>query len=327
MIDTVNLRPCTDRPLKLRHEVKMGKGTNLIREWSQPNDGTVEWRLKDPQTGLFLKGSTVSRPWIQVSLPRLQYGNNFRILRCQEEIDLALGSLTGTLEGIFEEVPEMEFTRVDLGLQFWAPCASALSALHGAPHPEVRSEPTRYEVKSDAHSLRFQGRELVIAGYDKIGQMTKKRGATEIREAYGHMAGEVLRLEFQLRGKKLTRVLSNDDSYPTRLRFDESYEAYRKLALGFDRVSVQSFSSRMELMANAFAVMENSGITMADGRGPMSHLAEIVSSATMRRYRKAVRKYRLELQGIDWEQLLPPIWNPTNPHLVTDFQDLEDGSR
>ena len=330
MIDTIWARPVHGAVLEANEELK-----RFIPSPTAPNFPGFSFSslssssygpsrlLRDEDSGLQITSSNQSNPKIKVSLPRLLHsGGNFRLITCDHEIQRAQSLLKEKVEKAFISMPPLEFRRVDLVLQFWIDCAAVLKALKSHQYPQIRQSPTEWESASNDHSLQFKGKEMTIGAYDKMYHMLKNcRGDKELYEQH---RGKVLRVEFLLKGNKLKKLLSDGENYPTHLDFNRCYQEYRKLLLGFEKVTTQKYANKTHFILDLIARTSKAGVTMDDGRSPLDHWEDFPrSNSTCRAHRALMRKTLLESVCADWGQLVPEIWSPTNKFLVQDFEALE----
>lgn len=144
-----------------------------------------------------------------MSLPRLKYPHNGYLLGSQAEIDEAL-QRADELVGQVAAAPESRrFSRVDLVWKFRVPIQSFLQAHRTAQHPHIRAEP----VLRKWTSLSWAGSKMKVRMYDKRKELTK-------------LAGDILRVEFQLQHEKLSRELHASRDPLKKLDWTGCYAAY-----------------------------------------------------------------------------------------------------
>jgi hypothetical protein len=141
-------------------------------------------------------------------------------------------------------------------------------------------------VRYETRSLAFPGSEVRISFYDKL------------REQCGR-DGNILRVEIQLRGRRLMQELGNGERVET-LDFDVCYQAYRRIMLGFQPPALPRVSRIVELLA----LGEREGWT-AGGSSPVEIYAASMSPGGVRRLRKEMASIRPSVHQIDWAELLP----------------------
>lgn len=139
--------------------------------------------------------------WCEVSLPRLLFGHNGRLLATQADMDAALEKLRGELAG-FADVPAVaewpKPSRLDLAWQFdvrkrlGRPPQALILAHGGLQHPAVREPPVPRR-----NSLTWEGSKLRLQLY---GKSRKQK-----------LGDSIIRAELRLRGEHMNRALRHGD--------------------------------------------------------------------------------------------------------------------
>lgn len=252
-------------------------------------DGTVSrregFKYEHRSTGLRATGDENEIKWIEVSLPRLLFGHNGRLITSQKEIDLAMRMVSRLLKEIgVQQTALRYFTRVDLVWQFQGDPAAFIAAHRNCKHRSIRKEAGSF----DNNSLFWQGSQMRVSMYDKVLEQTAKRG-------------DVVRVEVQLRGKRLKSELSDDEySNVTGLSFHDCYQAYRRILLGFRPAGLPKVGTVAELLALA----DRHGWT-ANGVRAFDLWARGKSAKQISRVRQQMDALRPEVHQIDWNKLLP----------------------
>lgn len=238
----------------------------------------------DRESGLRAEGDDHEIHYVEVSLPRLLHGTNAKLIKSQAEIDEALRRLRMKLNEIgIRQTADYWFSRVDLVWQFRVDPDAFICAHKNCRHKKIRKDQGHYT----GQSLYWRGSELMIRMYDKTLEMTKKPGS-------------IVRVEAQLRSRRLRKELAGGAEQVTRLDFGKCYQAYRSLMLGFCPAAMPKASRWVELLAiGQRADWQWDGVSMFDiwARGK--------STKTLRRIQRELAAIRTEVHGIDWSVLLP----------------------
>ena len=167
---------------------------------------------------------------VEVSLPRIIWGHNGRLIKSDKEFGNALAWLQyllgtillpslpndGFIPGFTARTTGCHYTRVDVVWQFPA-CDGVLAALRYARHAKIRSDPSVFK----GRGVSLKGTFLEILAYDKVRQMHLMKAITH----------EVHRVEIRLRGKALDDVYRYADGRGyTRLDYDWCQEMLRRVA-------------------------------------------------------------------------------------------------
>lgn len=194
--------------------------------------------------------------------------------------------------------PEFEhfhFTRVDLVYQFRGDPAKFVLAHRHARHPRIRGKVHNYSDRS----LVFKGSEMRITIYDKLREITGKNG-------------DVTRVEIRLGGRRLKEELGAGELV-TSLNFNTCYQAYRRILMGFQPVSIPEASGIAQLLA----VSERERWT-SNGVSAFDIYASGLCERQIRRLRSAMANLRPEVHSFDWSTLLPAEGPPPPVDIVTE---------
>lgn len=224
--------------------------------------------------------------YAEVSLPRVLYGHNSRLIASQNALNHAVNVVSSLLDEITQPArSEPIYTRIDLVWQIGGDIKEFLLAYRNARTRFVRKPAIIY---TDS-GLRWQGRGFVLNLYEKTLRETKK-------------PGHIIRIEAQLRGKALERHLGNDIKH---LRFRRLYRAYRKILLSLNPTAIP----RLTRCADILAFAERNGIPLVDywaiGKSPI----------TVRRVRKEVAVRQIEYARLNPKTLFPLPRPPRAVHL------------
>ena len=232
----------------------------------------------------------------RASLPRLLYGHNGRLIPNQPDLDAARVLFQAKTEEICDlPCSSCHYTRIDLVWQFCCDVARYILAHRHARHPRLRCDPVHYE----ARSLALEGSDMRISFYDKTLERFKR-------------PGDILRVEVQLRGKRLREELGAGERV-TRLNFAECYAAYRRIMLGFCPPAIQQAGRISQFLA----IGERDG-WQANGVPAFDLYTADKSSRQVRRIQGQMAACRPAVFEIDWADILP-VDGPPAP------VDLEEG--
>lgn len=204
---------------------KEAKGNRIIRttKWSFSLLGL---RLFSTEPGRLTK--------IECELPCLLWGHNGRLIQDQNAIDKALQVLRKILQFISPTDHKGEYSTIDLGhvcridlaWQYDRPVQDLKTLLQHAKHPRIQSPPDLY----GNGNLSFNGKSLRISIYDKLKK--EKDGRLSPTSAQN-----ACRIECQIKSKKYIaeRFGLNPDEGLRTLKFNDLYEVFRGLLLGFSQ--------------------------------------------------------------------------------------------
>ncbi len=151
-----------------------------------------------------------TRTFIRYVCVSTQQLNNLRVI-----LDDAMEALLNIASEVsYHQDNGYEFKRVDLCWQFQGEPEVFLLAHRFIKHPEIHKTKAFFEDES----VNWWGREMKIRIYDKLRQKTK-----------GEISGQVIRVEVELRHKKLRRLFCGDKSVPlTYIQIDRAYQIFRE---------------------------------------------------------------------------------------------------
>ena len=237
----------------------------------------------DPTTGYRAYGDTYCLKYHRASLPRLLHGDNGKLIKSQAELDAAMDLLLAKAGELgIPQIHGYQYTRVDLVLQFIGDPAAFVSAHLHARHPRIYSDPVRYETRS----LALKGSELRITIYDKIYKTFKRNG-------------NIVRVEIQLKGRVLMEMLGQGQKV-TSLNFDDCYQTYRRIMVGFVSNAIPKVGGGINLLAAA----QRDGYR-PNGISAFDFYTTGKCERQIRRIKKELASYRSVVHEIDWSQLLP----------------------
>ena len=243
--------------------------------------------LTERETGVRVSGTRFSARHIEVSLPRLLFGHNSRLIHTQHQLHEALDKLNDLVgEVCFQADDEAHdhFSRADLVWQIRGDMAVFLAAHKNCRHRSIRKDMGHYQ----GQGFYFQGQQLRVRFYDK---RLKQSG----------QAGDVIRVEVQLRGDRLREAFSGFEWRKlTTLSLWRCYEVYREIMCGFCPNPLPRVSTMAEILA------------LADREGWTSNSIPLFDIVTARqskrnvsRLRKQMALLRPAIHEIHWETLLP----------------------
>lgn len=315
MIDTVRIR--LSRPLRCPHQetkerVKSDDGWrfaySLFRVGTAQCWGLLVTHLRtDLRIGIV--GDTVVM--VEVSLPRLIFGENASIITSQGEIDRALAEIESLLANWAGRPAEnggeiWEFARVDLVLPFRIPgfpAAAFINAMATMNHPDCRTYNSKWRHGTTTNAAYHAAGDMTILSYDKQLEVDESRGP-----------GNVARIEIRLEGAPLQRWLGPEVGvFPRALRFEDCYRAYRGILRKFRPVTYQMVEKRsvMQFLRDLLAHAHQQGWTMADGRPVLDHLRSCdAGSQTIRKYERDLAGRQLASMSVSWDELIPEQWPP-----------------
>jgi hypothetical protein len=219
------------------------------------------------------------------SLPRFLFGNNAKLIQDQAQLDASLAKLFEKATELGRPTTEaVQFTRVDLVWQFQVDIQLFIQAHRNSRHSRIRSDPFLYEKRS----LIFKGSEVKIRMYDKLREMFKNK-----------RNGNVLRVEVELHGDRLKEELGGGEQV-TSLNFDQCYQAFRHVMIGFEPPPVPNAGGIAEVLATGM----REGWT-AGGVPFFEWYTRNMSVRNISRLRRQIEALRPTFYQIDWSKLLP----------------------
>lgn len=261
-----------------------------------PAAGLDSFLIIHKKTKLRAKFCAKILAWVEVSLPKVLFDNNGKLLSSQSDIRNAFRRVDGILNSFSTSGRSGRiFRRVDLVWQFSGEPVLYANAHRNCFHPMIRKPVVDY----GNNGLAWKGSQVTIRMYDKLLEQTKK-------------TGDVVRVEVQLRGKKLRQVLANDAPV-AKLDFVTCYIRYKSIVQKFQPQSVPDVRDPIDLLA--YAQTEH-GVNLwhhwkAHYKNPQSR----------NRVRREYLARKLRYSEIDWDDVLParrPLWKAET--------DLKNGS-
>lgn len=248
--------------------------------------GFDAWCFTHIKSGLraWFKSSLLS--YVEVSLPRILFGSNGRLIRNQKQLSRAEKELERVLLEIAEPaLSARRIIRLDLAWHVAGDPEAFVAAHRLVRHPFVRADPviqTRHSISWGKGKNRFR---LLI--YDKCRQMKLGKG-------------NVVRVEVQLRSKRLS------STFPTLLdpngvlcripHFKRLYKAFRKILV---KLSPRQLP-KLRTIADLFAIAENhQGVSLFDCWSVGKNAQHV------RRTQAKVAACQLRYSKIAWKRLLP----------------------
>jgi hypothetical protein len=285
MIDTVRYyqRRAYNYPVSL---ASIRKGGSFISGFKVECKGYKIYVVEDCSSGLRAGFAANSLYYVEVSLPRILFGHNGHLIAWQNEIDAALQKVELILNQFSTALdPARVYRRVDLVWQFMGdPSIFALAHRH-CRHPMIHRPPIAY----GNDGLEWRGSSLKIIMYDKLLQQAKR-------------SGDVVRLEVQLRGRSLVRLLGNRVAVSD-LIFSRCYKTYRTIIQKFSAKLVPKISNTLDLIAFG---TEKYNLDL------WPHWASTYKNPqSLNRARRQLLVRKLKYFGVNWSTLLPkgrPVW-------------------
>ena len=135
--------------------------------------------------------------WAELSLPKLLFGHNGRVIENQTQLDAALAKFAERLNEFVEvrHLDEGQPSRVDMAWNFDLSASSYITAHANLRVPGIQKLPAVFE-GGQGVSWRSAGSRFMVSLYNKSKEM--------------HRPGEVLRAEVSLRGRQFAQRLQGD---------------------------------------------------------------------------------------------------------------------
>lgn len=279
------------------------EGWEVKQGMFEDDDGKPQYRRTAVHkiTGMYIKGDQDFSHVIQVSLPRMMFGDNTELIKNQDELDIAISKLRLMQREVlqFDQLPR--WTRLDVVWNFLGIMNEFICTLQNSKHPKVRSAVRVYQNES----IQWGGRQTTIQVYDKL----KEKGRTSISTEKGKT---IIRAEVRQKVNSNHKELKTDPYLslcektmggyiPT---FAKGYKYYRDLMIQLSPKQIPTFASSrspLDFLAylQANQLTDNQGLNLVD---------------IYMRDKSRSQKYRLmkELKGrvlrhkyISFRQLLP----------------------
>lgn len=280
MVDTVSLFA--------PHEVVRRPPLNwgLKRIWRRQTHGEIETDVYEHlESGLRVSGSDGEVTKMEVSLPRLLHGTNAKLIKSERELDDALSQALALVRqfAVPTTMEKFWFGRADLVWQFRGNPSDFIKAHWHLRHKRVRRETGHY----DGQSLYWPGCGFRVRMYDKGLEQTGK-------------PSDVVRVEVQLRGKRLRQLFGVQEAGLTALDFAQCYSVYRRILLEFDPKPLTEIHGLTELLA----IGEKAGWSY-QGISAFDLWARRKNPRHAKAVKRKVAKVVLHDSTIKWHDLLP----------------------
>ncbi len=252
-------------------------------------------RYHHEASGLTASGDGGEIKTLTVSLPHLLHGSNGYLIKSQAEIHAATQRMDVLLSEVGRALnPGYRFSRVDLVWQFALDPERVIQAHRYTRHTRIRRNAGRWENES----LFWEGSLISVKIYDKCREQFKR-------------PGNVTRIEFQLHGKVLNQLLGDGFGKVTQLDFNQAYQAYRELTLGFCPADVPQGGSIAELLA----IGEAAGWSH-NGQSQFDIYTTGMNAEYKRTLQRQVAALRPKYFKLDWAALMPVDGPPAPVDLI-----------
>jgi hypothetical protein len=251
----------------------------------QFNEGTMQRETYTHTASQLVAGSTGSTSYIEVSLPRLLYPNNARLIASQGDLDRAVTKADNLLAQIATDIDptQRKFTRVDLVAHVWGRIGDFIEAHEGVKHPEVHKWPSIYP----GETILWRGSKMSITIYDKYKEMTGSKG-------------KVVRVEIRLRDKKLQKELAGGSAVK-QLNYSKCYRAFRRKILQLAPAPVYRLKSWQTDVL--YLAMVNKW--RCNGKPAWKVLLKRYSPKQANTRMRELAAWKLAAYQINWSKLLP----------------------
>jgi len=279
------------------------EGWEVKQGMFEDEDGKPQWRRTavHVKTGMYIKGCKEFSHVIQVSLPRMMYGDNTELIKNQDELDIAFSKLRLMQREVLQVDQLPRWTRLDVVWNFLGIINEFIITLQNSKHPKVRSAVRVYQNES----IQWGGREVTIQVYDKL----KEKGRTHISSEKGKT---IVRAEVRQKVNSNHKELKSDPYLllcektmggyvPT---FAKGYKYYRELMIQLSPKSIPTFAnsrSPLDFIAylQANQIQDNQGLNLVD--------IYMRDKSRSQKYRimKELKSRVLRHKYISFRQLLP----------------------
>jgi hypothetical protein len=240
--------------------------------------------LQHQTTGLRVGGSPSDALWLETSMPRLVHPSNGILLR-PGQVPLAVERCRELLDAAAPASSLEEMTRADLALHFREHPDNVIQALRGLKHPKVRRAAREFF----GTGLEWPGANVHARFYDKRMEQDRR-------------PGDVMRLEFQVRGRKHLPAIWNGRDFD----MATAHRSYRRLALGFQPRPL----TRPADLAGFLAWLDRSNVLVRDER-PAEVFLSMKSSVRYRQHLRAqMRRAIVPEFVLDFTRLIPETGSP-----------------
>lgn len=230
----------------------------------------------------------------EVSLPKVIFPNNGKLISSQEDLDRAIKNVWELL-GQHAEISSEKgrFTRVDLCWQF-AICPQLFILAHRhSNHPLFRGNVNLWRDKYRITGIEFKSKSAKSLSKIKIYDKTDRKVSR---------TRKVTRVEIQLQARALRQHL-NGGREVTHLDINRAYDCYRKILLGFDPAKTSPVPATAKLQALLMHA-EKAGYPLFD------YYSRSLSNQQIYRIRRGWADVSKKMLNFDWEELLPPTFPP-----------------
>ncbi len=218
--------------------------------------------------------------WAEVSLPKLLFGHNGRLLETQAQLDAALARLHDDLNG-FAEVPEIaawQVWRVDIAWNFDLIAAPIVLAHAALRVPGIHRGADLFDGGQGVSWHDAKSR-FMVKLYDKALEM--------------HVPGSILRAEISLRGRQLARRLDAGEFQ----NHGALYQVYRIIITSLPVLQKSTTSANWQAALGAEPVEIRQRFLARLAHKP---------KGTFRRYRRMVEAAAAKLpESFSWANILP----------------------
>lgn len=247
----------------------------------------LTWRMDNKDKGksdLRIRSKGNDYVEVEVSLPKLLFGTNKKLIHSQAQIEEALAKADKIVEPYakFVGAPKF-FSRVDLVWHFLSsPPEYFFLAHQHSIHPEVRTKVCTYRERHRISGIEWHGgKTMHVKMYNKT-------------DAELPNAQEIVRVEIMLKWDRLKAKLANHKNIH-RLKLNECYQSYRSTLLHFHPRKVPIIKGKDLAICHAIA----KGVPVLD------LIEHTMSNGQLKLLKAKAAKYILDEYKIDWNRLLP----------------------
>jgi hypothetical protein len=250
-------------------------------DWPLREDRPNCWNVRLSNTSR-VRGSVKAMrlTWAEVSLPKLLFGHNGRVLENQAQLDAALAKLREELNSIADvpEIAKWQICRADLAWNFDLQAESLILAHAALRVPGIQRGAALFD-GGQGVSWRDARSHFMVKLYDKARQM--------------HVPGSILRGEISLRGQKLNRHLDTGKFQD----YNALYQVYHNIMASIPPIQKPSKATNWQdaLGAEPLEIRQRF----------LARLAH-KPKATFRLYRRKVEAAAAKLpESFSWANILP----------------------
>jgi hypothetical protein len=250
-------------------------------------------------SGMYIKGDDQLSHVMQVSLPRLYFGDNTELIKNQDELDIALNKMRLVQREVLEFDVIPRWTRLDLVWNFLGLINEFIVTLQNSKHPKVRSAVRVYQNES----IQWGGRNTTIQVYDKL----KEKGS----KLYKANDRTIIRAEIR---QKVNPQSTEKKSDPFLLlcesclggyvpTFEKGYKWYREMMILLSPKTIPHLASRSPL--DFLAYLQANSLTDTQGLNLVDLYMANKSRSQKYRIMKELKSRILRHKFISFRQLLP----------------------